>query len=247
MMRKNTIVFDNGNRAVSVTAPRDANAKSIIDALEITSPRAVILLFGGAAGLDDSRKAHLAILFADAIVPVAADSDALIIDGGTQSGVMEIMGEAVAKCGAACQLLGVAPVGKVAYPGGPGEAGTDDRVPLQPNHSHFVLVESNEWGGETATMLQIAGAFGAPVVAILVNGGGVAADEALRAIRAGWWLFVIEGSGRFADEVSTALCDSRFAKSDELSEIVRSDRVLLFHIDDAAPKVEAELRRMLSS
>ena len=24
-----------------------------------------------------------------------------------------------------------------------------DGTPLEPNHSHFVLVESNEWGGET--------------------------------------------------------------------------------------------------
>ena len=65
IMKRNTISFGNGNRAVVVTAPPDASAKAILDALEIASPRAVILLFGGTAGLDDSRKAHLATLFAD--------------------------------------------------------------------------------------------------------------------------------------------------------------------------------------
>ena len=97
IMKKNTISFENGNRAVVITAPRDASAKAILDALEITSPRAVILLFGGAAGLDDSRKAHLETLFAEGVAPVAAELGALIIDGGTQSGVMAMMGEAVAR------------------------------------------------------------------------------------------------------------------------------------------------------
>ena len=97
IVRKNTITFENGNRAVVITAPRDASAKAILDALEITSPRAVILLFGGAAGLDDSRKAHLETLFAEGVSPVAAELGALIIDGGTQSGVMAMMGEAVAR------------------------------------------------------------------------------------------------------------------------------------------------------
>ena len=57
----------------------------------------MILIFGGAAGLDDSRKAHLETLFAEGVAPVAAELGALIIDGGTQSGVMAMMGEAVAR------------------------------------------------------------------------------------------------------------------------------------------------------
>jgi len=80
MVKKNAITFENGNRAVVITAPRNASAKAILDALEITSPRAVILLFGGAAGLDESRKANLSTLFADGVTPVAAELGALIID-----------------------------------------------------------------------------------------------------------------------------------------------------------------------
>src|SRR5215475_961945 len=115
-MRKNTITFENKNRAVVITAPGDASAKAIIDALGIESPCAVILLFGGAGGLDDSRKAHLASLFADGVAPVAAELGALIIDGGTQSGVMAMMGEAVAGRPGTCQLLGIAPDGKIVHP-----------------------------------------------------------------------------------------------------------------------------------
>jgi hypothetical protein len=243
-MRKNTITFENGNRAVVITAPRDASGKAILDALEIASPRAVILLFGGAAGLDDSRKAHLATLFADGVTPVAAELGALIIDGGTQSGVMAMMGEAVTRCVQRCELLGIAPTGKVTYPGD-GQITITDSTPLEPNHSHFVLVESNEWGGETTRMFELARAFNAPIVAILVNGGAIAADEALQSVRNGWQLLVVEGSGRFADELSAAVRDGQVAKSVEISEIVRSGRVALFHADDAAQKLREELRRML--
>ena len=95
-----------------ITAPRDESAAVILDALEIASPRAVILLFGGAAGLDESRKGHLATLFADGVTPVAAELGALIIDGGTQSEVMAMMGEAVARHPGTCQLLGIAAKGK---------------------------------------------------------------------------------------------------------------------------------------
>jgi hypothetical protein len=246
-MKKNTITFGNGNRAVVVTAPGDASAKAILEALGITSPRAVILLFGGAAGLDDSRKAHLETLFANGVTPVAVELRALIIDGGTQSGVMAMMGEAVARSPGTCQLLGIAPEGKIAHPEISGASALSDGTPLEPNHSHFVLVETNEWGGETSKMLELARAFNAPIVAILVNGGAIAADEALQSVRNGWQLLVVEGSGRFADELSAAMRDGQSAKSTKVTEIARSGHVALFNVDDAAEKLKDELRRMLCS
>jgi hypothetical protein len=244
-MKKNTITFDNGNHAVVVTAGRDTDAQTILKTLDIAQPHALIMVFGGAKGLDDSGKARLAELFTDAIAPAAAELGALVIDGGTQSGVMAMMGEALARDGRGSQLLGIAPSGKVTYPGGPSDANIGDGVPLEPNHSHFVLVESAEWGGETGKMLDLARAFNAPIVAILVNGGAIAADEALQSVRNGWQLLVIEGSGRFADELSAAVRDGQVAKSVEVSEIVRSGRVALFHVDNPAEELRDELRRLL--
>ena len=244
-MRTNTITFENGNRAVIISAPRDAKTQAILDALEITSPRAVILLFGGAAGLDDSRKARLATLFANGVTPVATELDALIIDGGTQSGVMAIMGEAVSQSTGKCQLLGIAPRGKIMHPEIASTSAVSDGASLEPNHSHFVLVESAEWGGETGRMLELARAFNAPIVAILVNGGAIAADEALQSVRNGWQLLVVEGSGRFADELSAAVRDGHSVKSVEATEIARSGRVTLFHVDEPALTLKQELRRLL--
>jgi hypothetical protein len=244
-VRKDTITFENGNRAVVITAPCDASTKAILKALDVTQPHALIMVFGGAKGLDDSRKAHLAELFIDAIAPAATELGALVIDGGTQSGVMAMMGEAFARDGRRSQLLGIAPAGKVTYPGRPSNADIEDGVPLEPNHSHFVLVESNEWGGETTKMLELACAFNTPILAILVNGGAIAADEALQSVRNGWPLLVVEGSGRFADELSAAVRDGQSAKSTKVGEIARSGLVTLFRVEDRAEKLRDELRRML--
>ena len=244
-MRKNTITFDNGNHAVVVTAGRDTDAQTILKTLDIAQPQALIMVFGGAKGLDDLRKARLTELFTDAIAPAAAELGALVIDGGTQSGVMAMMGEALARDGRGSQLLGIAPAGKVTYPGGPSHANIGDGAPLEPNHSHFVLVESDEWGGETGTMFKLAGALNVAVATMLINGGQIAGSEALQSVRNGWHLLVIEGSGRFADQLSAALCDRQIAKSVEVSEIVRSGRVALFHVDDPAEKLRDELSRLL--
>ena len=244
-MKKNTITFKKGNRAVVITAARDTSAKEILGALEIASPRAVILLFGGAAGLDDSGKAHLATLFAEGVTPVAAELGALIIDGGTQSGVMAIMGEAVAQHPGTCQLLGIAPKGKIAHPEIVGASAVRDGAQLEPHHSHFVLVESAEWGGETATMLELARAFNAPIVAVLVNGGAIAADEALQSVRNGWPLLVLEGSGRFADELSAAMRNATLGTSATIKEIARSGRVKLFCIDEPATGLKRLLQQIL--
>ena len=154
-MRKHTITFDNGNQAVVVTAGRDTDAQGILKALDIAQPHALIMVFGGAKGLDDSRKARLAELFTDAIAPAAVEVGALVIDGGTQSGVMAMMGEALARDGQGCELLGVAPAGKVTYPGDPSPANIENSTPLEPNHSHFVLVEGNN-GAAGPKMLELA-------------------------------------------------------------------------------------------
>ena len=245
-MRKNTITFDNGNHAVVVTAGRDADAQTILKTLDIAQPQALIMVFGGAKGLDASRKARLVEVFTNAIAPAAAELGALVMDGGTQSGVMAMIGEALARDGRGSQLLGIAPAGKVTYPGGPSDAGISDGAPLEPNHSHFVLVESDEWGGESGTMFKVAKALNVPVATMLINGGQIAASEALQSVRNGWQLFVIEGSGRFADELSAAVRDGQVTKSVEVSEIARSGRVTLFPVDDPAKKLRDELSRLLS-
>ncbi|HEU5239697.1 MAG TPA: hypothetical protein VFU37_21375, partial [Pyrinomonadaceae bacterium] len=82
-MKRDTITFDNGNHAVVVTAGRDTDAQTILKSLEIAQPHALIMVFGGAKGLDNSQKARLTELFTNVIAPMAIELSALVIDGGT--------------------------------------------------------------------------------------------------------------------------------------------------------------------
>jgi hypothetical protein len=73
------------------------------------------------------------------------------MDGGTASGVMAVLGQAVAASDASAPYLGVAPAGKVTFEGDEHHrsAGT---TKLEPNHTNFILANSDEWGGETSLL-----------------------------------------------------------------------------------------------
>src|SRR4029077_4873675 len=139
-------------------------------------------------------------------------------------------------------LLGVAPAGKVTYPGGPPVAGNDS-APLDPNHSHFVLVDGNEWGSETETLFELAAGFNVPVLAILVNGGAIAKDELLQSVRENWPVIVIEGSGRLADDVAALKKQPSQIEDPVLAEIVEEGDLRVFPITG----VLEDFERMLFS
>lgn len=239
---KKEILFLNGNRAQLVAPPAGTKAADILETLGIQQPKAVIIVIGGAGGLDkdmesnEELRSRLIQLFSRGIARAAVDAGALIIDGGTQSGVMALMGQGFADRGRKSILLGVAPAGKVTYPGGPAEGSIEDGGPLDPNHSHFVLVESDEWGGETDTMFELAAALGGgiPVVTVLVHGrtDGIAKDEALRSVRHGWPVIVVEGSGRLADGIAALLRETPdFIADPDLAEIIADGDLHLFAVD----------------
>jgi hypothetical protein len=223
------IVFPNKNTAKLVAPSPGAPMASLIESLGISPPKHLILIIGGADKLDQKLTSRLTQLFSRGIARAAADAEALIVDGGTQAGVMQIMGQSVVDRGRKSSLLGVAPAGKVTYPGGPPVAG-DDSAPLDPNHSHFVLVDGNEWGSETETLFELAAAFKVPVLAILVNGGAIAKDELLQSVRQNWPVIVIEGSGRLADEVATLKKQPSQIEDPMLAEIVEEGDLRIFPI-----------------
>lgn len=202
---KGEIRFPNDNRAIFVNASSKDNPAELIKALEIKKPATVLLLIGGADELDPALNSQIESLLENGLALAAADTNALIIDGGTKAGVMQLMGKVIALQGRLTPLLGIAPTGKVTYPGGPEEGSIADGAALDPNHSHFILVEGAEWSSGTEVMFALASKFAteARVVVVLVNGGDETRDEVKRAAKLGWPIVVIQGSGRLADEIAT--------------------------------------------
>ena len=242
------IVFQNGQRAVAVATAPGRSAESIVAALAIPAPQSVILLVGGAGHLDAATRELLTPLFSRGLARAAVDLNAVILDGGTQAGVMAMMGEGVADRGRLSPLVGVAPAGKVLYPGGPELPGMADAAQLDPNHSHFVLVEAGEWGGETATLIALAEAFKVPVVVVLANGGDIAKREVLQAVRKDWPVIVIKGSGRLADEIA-AWWEKKPAAipSPAMDEIISAGKIRVFAPTGTLEELEHLLAAQVSN
>src|SRR6185295_3182740 len=144
------------------------------------------------------------------------------------------------------QLIGVAPAGLVSYPGGPAEG-----TPLEPNHSHFVLVDGNVWGSETGTMFNLAKTLitdKTPGVAILAGGGKNAVREVLQAVRQNLSLVVVEGSGGLADQIAAAW-KQRAAEPDDpdplMAEIIADGDIHLHLLSNPVKSVERLIIREL--
>jgi hypothetical protein len=198
------IVFGNGNRAVRVDG-LGADPGELLAALGLGPGAAgagVILVCGGADNLTGESLTRAEQVLGPAVSAAAQVTGAVVFDGGTSSGVMALTGAARGRRPQAMPVLaGVAPAGLVSYPGGPSGG---DRVRLEENHSHFVLADSSEWGGETGLLIGLAGACaaGGRVAVVLAGGGRVSKAEAVASVRRGWPVFVIQGTGGVADEIA---------------------------------------------
>lgn len=165
--------------------------------------RPVLVCVGGAAGMSPEHTEALQATFRDFVAPALDRWSAAVVDGGTDSGVMRLVGRARSEAGSAFTLIGVAADGTVERPGAPDR---EDAAPLEPNHTHAVLVPGETWGDETpwisAVSAHVAGS--SPSVTMLINGGRIALNDAQASLDAGRPLLVVAGSGRSADEIAGA-------------------------------------------
>jgi hypothetical protein len=166
--------------------------------------RPTVVVVGGADAMTEHDLNRLRPLFVDALARVAQSVGAYVVDGGTDSGVMRLMGTARSEVGATFPLIGVIAEGTVCLPG---DDAAPDAADPEPNHSHFVIVPGSEWGDESPWLAKVATALadGAPSVTVVVNGGDVALDDVEHSVAAGRPTVVVAGSGRTADALAKAM------------------------------------------
>ena len=174
-------------------------------ALDLHPPLPVVVVVGGAGGLPEADKNRLETLFAVGIEPVLRRCGAVAVDGGTNAGVMRVVGEARATSGASYPLIGVVVADKVQIPGRPRTG--DHRAVLEPHHSHFVIVPGDTWGEESSWIARFASllAQDLPSVTVLLNGGDIAYDDVAHSVREHRPVVVVAGSGRTADVLADAV------------------------------------------
>ena len=190
--------------AVAVECAADVSGQQLIGLLDLPPPRATVVLNGTAAHLEPPLAGRLAdVLGAEGLAGTVEAEGLTVVTGGTDAGIFGVLGRALDVPSA--PLIGVAPRRLVTWPAGPPEPG---REPLEPHHSHFVLVDDGDaWGYETPVLLALARALGAraPSVAVICGGGPVTRQETEGHLRDRRPVVVLAGSGRFADDLADSV------------------------------------------
>ncbi|MBD1910886.1 MULTISPECIES: hypothetical protein [unclassified Leptolyngbya] len=200
-----TVAFGDRLKAVAMQVPEDAPLDTVLELMQIPHPRPVLVLIGGASQISASDQQLLRSLFVQVLAPLAQTLNAVVVDGGTDAGIMRMMGRARIRTRGTFPLLGVAPVGLVALPDQP--LPNTDAAYLEPHHTHFLMIPGAQWGAESEWIARLATAIAQdePSVTLLINGGEVSWLDTRENVEEGRPVIAIAGSGRTADVLATAL------------------------------------------
>lgn len=199
------IAFANGTKAIGVYSPAGTKPEYVRDQLKLTTAGPTLFIVGGAGAMsaEDVQRTQRII---DTIAEFAQENGLILIDGGTESGIMQMAGDSRRRGKYNFPLIGIAPLSKVKFPGYENLKAEGE---LEDSHSHFILVEGDAWGVESALIQDLArclSGFGTyPMLGMLINGGNVALGELKMAVERRIPMIILEGSGRAADQVATAI------------------------------------------
>ncbi len=157
----------------------------------------VISIIGGAGGMSKDDLDKVKPMF-QKIVEFANQNNAVIVDGGTDSGVMQLLGQTKDQLGLDILLLGIAASGTVYFAGK--ESELQDAAPLEPNHDMFLLIPGKEWGDESEWINIVVNSF-SKAISILINGGQISKKDFQLAVDSRRTTIVLAGTGRLADEI----------------------------------------------
>jgi SLOG in TRPM, prokaryote len=183
-----------------VTEPGDV--PTALKALDIAVRRPVLVLVGGAGGMSPEQMTALTGAISQ-VIPALGDWRAAVVDGGTDAGVMRVIGQARATAGASFPLVGVAAEGTVILPG---RRPAPHAAPLDSHHTQVILVPGNAWGDESPWLSLVAAAIaaGQPSLTLVVNGGEITYDDIEHSLQEGRPVIVLAGTGRTADSIAAA-------------------------------------------
>jgi hypothetical protein len=238
--------FNQKQTALAIQVSEVAELPHALGQINLTSSQPVLVIVGGASQISDIDFLRIQSLFVEVLAPIAETLGAYVVDGGTDAGVMRLMGYARNHINARFPLIGVAPMGKVVLP----EQTTtpvDDASPLQADHTHFVLVPGNNWGDESPWIVDVATVLAGeyPSLTVLINGGEITFVDALSSVTAGRLVIAIAGSGRTADKLALAL---RGNTTDErATKLAASGKLQTINLDAEREELTKTITNLLSN
>ncbi len=193
--------------ALRITTPH--NLAEGLRSLELSCPLPTVLLSGRLQHAEPALHTQFATFFSEGIAQAAEKLGAVVVDSGMDSDIVGLMGSARKQIDAHFPLLGVAPEGMISISG----EGRSHRasIPVEPHHSHLVLVPGDRPGDESPWMADIADAMAGamPSLLIVVGGGEISWEDIENSVAADRPILVLAGSGGTADIVAQALADRK--------------------------------------
>lgn len=203
----------------------------VLRGLGLSDPRPMLVSVGGAGGMSAQHLAEMYRLVLDHLMPVVLAGGAGVVDGGTRTGVMRVMGQARRDSGADIPLIGVAAEGTVVLPGMAPQA---DRAELDPDHTHALIVPGSRWGDEAPWISATAGALTAEgslgSATLVVNGGELTYRDVQHSLMSRRPVIVVAGTGRTADAIAAA--SSGTAQDDRAVAVAASELVHIVRLGD---------------
>jgi hypothetical protein len=185
-------------RDINVDAVNISDNSEIPEALNqlgIPHPKPVIVLVGGASGIGwlDKFPMRKAI---GIITKLAEETQSVVLDGGTQAGIMQEIGKQRKKGKYSFPLVGVVFDSLIMK--------EEPKSILDPNHTHFFLIPGEDWGDESAWISKIATSIAGDnkSITVLVNGGNISRTDVEYSLLENRPVFIMRGTGRLADEIT---------------------------------------------
>lgn len=220
--------FSSGRIASILDVPNTFNYEKALDALGLKAPKPSMVVIGGASNMSPESKVRVEQLFTKVLAPIAEIYGITIFDGGTNAGVIQMMGQARQQIGGTFNLVGVAPKAKVNLPGHTFNLAIDpenrELIDLEDHHTHFALIPGIDWGDESPWLAHCASflANHYPSVTILINGGKISLSDLTLNLFVGQQTIIIAGSGRLADEIANTISGQSSSDNPRVQELINS-------------------------
>jgi hypothetical protein len=201
-MRTQTINFPDQQTLCAFPDVRSDLAQAV-SGLQLEGNHPVIVLIGGGIDKREAEATRRAII---TVAKIAENTNAVIVCGGTDMGVMAEIGQLRSKNSYKFPLVGVVPEELVSWPGGPHSTKFlwwgKKRWQLEPHYSHFILVPGSQFGDESAWIVDTATTLskGNRSVTILINGGEISRKDIDLSLEHGRPVIALSRTGRLADE-----------------------------------------------
>lgn len=203
-------------KAANIT--EDKEIQQALTELEIPHPHGVIVLVGGAGGIGfwDKFPMRKAIRI---VARLAEETQSVVVDGGTQAGIMTEIGKQRKRNKFSFPLIGVVFDSLLMK--------EDPKSILDPNHTHFFLIPGEDWGDESAWISKIATEIAGEQksITILVNGGNISRTDVQYSLLENRPAFVMRGTGRMANEITLSgdiIAIDISEKSEDILEFLRT-------------------------